>query len=218
MWNRSRVSTSRARTWRWPAIPMALVALALLTLTACDSSAVGPAPTNTAANQATATSTSAGAPNATNTPSSSGPYKVLVYFSKKPDSLSDPTKVFPVNRYSPTLGVATYAIQQLISGPSAVEKSSGYFSEIQGLMSGVSNCGGADFQITLDHKGPTAATGYATVKFCRAVNLPGDLSGAYIRAEINAIMLQFPNNKHVVILDYQGGCFDDLSGQNLCLT
>lgn len=217
MWNHTRVFASAGGSWRWPAIPMALVALALLTLTACDSSAVGPTPTNTPASQPAATSTATTAPAATNTPSSGAPYKVLVYFSKKPDSLSDPTKVFPVNRYSPTLGVATYAIQQLIAGPTAAEKSSGYFSEIQGLMSGSSNCGGADFQITLNHKGPTAATGYATVKFCRVVNLPGDLAGAYIRAEINAIILQFPSNTHVVILDYQGGCFDDLSGQNLCL-
>lgn len=123
-----------------------------------------------------------------------------------------------MDRFSPTLGVATFAIEQLIAGPTATEKAAGYFSEIEGLLSGASNCAGKDFVITLDHKGPTPAPGYATVRFCRTVNLPGDLAGAYISAEINAIILQFPNNQHVVILNAQGGCFDDLSGQNLCLS
>jgi hypothetical protein len=142
---------------------------------------------------------------------------VLVYFSKNPDSQGDPTKVFPVDRYSPTLRVATYAIGQLIAGPTPTEAAAGYYSDLHSILSGTSNCGGADFTITLDHKGATAATGYVTLKFCRTTNLPGDLSGTYISSEIDATLLQFPNNHHVVILNAQGGCFNDLSGQNLCL-
>jgi hypothetical protein len=208
MWNLSSGERSRI-------VVGVMTALATLALAACGSPTAGPVPTNTTAPIATMAATAT--TQATSTPGASGPYHVFVYFSKNPDSLSDPTKVFPVDRYSPTLGVATYAIEQLIAGPNAAETSVGYFSEIHGLLSGASNCGGSDFKITLDHKGPTPATGYATVQFCRTANLPGDLAGAYIRAEINAIMLQFPTNKHVVILDAQGGCFDDLSGQNQCL-
>ena len=210
MWNLVK-TTSPARTWRGsPAARAIWLMAALLILAACDSPTAGPVPTNTPASAPSATTT----PTA---PTSSGPYLVHVYFSKKPDSLNDPTKVFPVDRSSPTLNVATYAIQQLIAGPSTSEKASGYFSEIQGLLSGASNCSGADFQITLDHKGPTPATGYATLAFCRATSLPGDLAGAYITAEITATLKQFPNIKNVVILDAHGGCFDDLSGQNRCL-
>jgi len=187
-------------------------AIALLTLAACGSPTAGPAPTATTTSAAPA-ATQTAAPTAT----SGGPYHVLVYFSKNPDSYNDPSKVFPVDRYSPTLGVATYAIQQLIAGPTAAESSAGYFSEIHGKLSGASNCGGADFKITLDHKGSTPAPGYATLQFCRATSLPGDLSGAYIKSEITATLRQYSNIKNVVILDAQGGCFDDLSGQNLCL-
>ena len=207
--------------WNVRAVPSrlltlgAVTAVALFALAACGSSTVGPVPTSTATTAA-ATATATTAPS-TATPGSGGPYHVYVYFSKNPDSYNDPTKVFPVDRYSPTLGVATYAIQQLIAGPTSSEAAAGYFSEIKGKFSGSSNCGGADFTITLDHKGSTPATGYVTVQFCRTTSLPGDLSGPRIKAEIEAIMLQFPNNHHVVILDSQGGCFDDLSGQNLCL-
>lgn len=192
-----------------------IVAFTLVALTACGSPTAGPTPTVTPNSTATVAATATTA--ATVTPGSSGPYHVYVYFSRKPDSQNDPTRVFPVDRYSPTLGVATYAIEQLIAGPTASEAAAGYFSEIHGLLSGSSNCGGADFKITLDHKGPTSATGYATVQFCRTVNLPGDLAGAYISSEIAATLLQFPNNHHAVILNAQGGCFNDLSGQNLCL-
>lgn len=188
------------------------MAVALLALAACGSPSAGPSPTATAT-VAASTATATVAPTAT----TGGPYHVLVYFSKKPDSLNDPTKVFPVDRYSPTLGVATYAIQQLIAGPTAAESGAGYWSEIHGKLSGSSNCGGADFKITLDHKGATPASGYATLQFCRATSLPGDLSGAYIKSEITTSLKQFSNIKNVVILDAQGGCFDDLSGQNLCL-
>jgi hypothetical protein len=208
MWNQwSRVSAAMGRAAR--AALGAGLAGALLTLVACGSPSAGPAPTATATTAPTATV----APTAT----SGGPYHVRVYFSKNPDSYNDPSKVFPVDRYSPTLGVATYAIQQLIAGPTASEAASGYFSEIHGKLSGPSNCGGADFKITLDHKGSTSAPGYATLQFCRATSLPGDLSGAYIKSEITATLKQFSNIQNVVILDAQGGCFDDLSGQNLCL-
>jgi len=213
---RSLIATARGeRAWRfsWGAG----LAATLLTLAACASPTANPAPTSTGIATATATATATVAPAATATTTSGGPYHVLVYFSKKPDSLNDPTKVFPVDRYSPTLGVATYTIEQLIAGPTAAEATAGYYSEIHGLLSGSSNCGGPDFTITLNHKGSTPATGYATLKFCRTVNLPGDLAGAYISAEINASLKQFSNIQHVVILNAQGGCFDDLSGQNLCL-
>lgn len=212
-WNSlSLAPRTGSRSFRSRVAPGVGMVVALLALAACGSPTVGPSPTATAT-MAAPTATRTVAPTAT----TGGPYHVLVYFSKKPDSLNDPSKVFPVDRYSPTLGVATYAINQLIAGPTAAESGAGYWSEIHGKLSGSSNCGGADFKITLDHKGATPATGYATLQFCRATSLPGDLSGSYIRSEITTTLKQFSNIKNVVILDAQGGCFDDLSGQNLCL-
>jgi hypothetical protein len=144
-------------------------------------------------------------------------YPVKVYFSKHPDSDNDPTKVFVVGRTSPTLGVATYAIQQLIAGPSASERSAGLYTPLTESLSGASNCGGADFTITLDMRGSKPEQGTATLKFCRATALAGDLTGGRIMAEIDATLLQFANIKQVVILTATGACFNDFKGTNDCL-
>src|SRR5262249_2103571 len=142
---------------------------------------------------------------------------VKVYFSLHSASDNDPSVVSPVGRLSPTLGVATFSVQQLISGPLPAEHDRSYYTPLAGALSGTSNCGGADFSITLNHKGNTPALGPATLRSCRAVALAGDLPGARITAEIRATLLQFPSNTKIVILNRDGKCFDDFSGQNLCL-
>lgn len=200
---------------RVPRLLPALIVLCsalLLLVTACDSSPTTSVPTAAPFPSHTATTAN---PTATGTPAS---YPVKVYFSRHPDSDNSPNAVFPVQRVSPTLGVATYAIQQLIAGPTAAERGAGYYTELTAAISGTSNCGGADFMITLDHRGPKPQTGTATLQFCRTVALPGDLSGGRITAEITAILKQFPNNKQVAILTSSGNCFDDLSGRNACLS
>lgn len=143
---------------------------------------------------------------------------VLVYFSKHPDSDNDVNAVFSVGRVSPDLGVAKFSLQQLIAGPLASEKAAGYYTDLPTSLSGASNCGGADFQLYPDHKGTTTpAPGTMTIKFCRSMQLAGDLTGARITAEITKTMLQFSNIKHVIILTRDGGCFNDFKGDNACL-
>ena len=213
MWHRLH-PVPRQRLRLLPALVVLGSALLLL-VTACDSSPTGGVPTATSRPSATATATAPANPTATGAP---GSYPVKVYFSRHPDSDNNPSAVFAVPRTSPTLGVATYAIQQLIAGPNTSERSAGYYTELTAALSGSSNCGGADFTIALDHRGPKSETGTATLQFCRTVALPGDLSGGRISAEITATIKQFPNNQRVVILTSSGACFDDLSGRNACLS
>jgi hypothetical protein len=146
-------------------------------------------------------------------------YPVLVYFSKNPDSYNDSTAVFPVHRTSPTLGVATYAIQQLIAGPTSSEAADGYFTELSTVLqrSGASSCGGPDFQITLNTRGATPETGTATLQFCRQTASPGIGADARVKAEIEKTLTQFSNITKVVILLQDGHCFGDESGADLCL-
>ncbi len=150
-------------------------------------------------------------------------YPVKVFFSKDPDSLNDNTAVFAVDRVSPTIAVGTFSLQLLIAGPTLSEQQAGYFTELNTLLSGPSNCsaprpvGGPDFTLTLDKKGPLPQTGTATVKFCRSTNSPGIGADARVTAEINATLKQFPRIKNVVILTMDGHCFGDLSGKDLCL-
>lgn len=137
-------------------------------------------------------------------------YPVKVFFSRHPETDSNVNAVFPVNRVSPTLGVGTYAIQQLIAGPTAAEASSGYFTELTASLTGASNCGGPDFTYTISGN-------VGTLKFCKQTQLAGDLVGGRIQAEIVATLTQFPNVTKVIILTSSGHCFNDLSGADMCL-
>jgi hypothetical protein len=178
------------------------LALAALALGACNASnTVVSAPTSTVP-QPTATAVPP-------TPTASG-YPVRVFFSRHPETDSNVNAVFPVSRVSPTLGVGTYAIQQLIAGPTAAEAAAGHFTELTASLTGSSNCGGPDFTYTI-----SGNTG--TLKFCKQTQLAGDLTGARIQAEIVATLTQFPNVTKVIILNSSGHCFNDLSGADMCL-
>jgi hypothetical protein len=184
-----------------------------------NSIAANPTPTHAPATQPLPTQTlPQPAPTATIAPTATANgYPVLVYFSKQPDSYNDPNAVYAVHRTSPTLGVATYAIQQLIAGPTKPEADAGYFTELHGALSGSSNCNGADFKIALNTRGSTQQTGTATLQFCRQLSLPGELSDPRIKAEITRTLTQFSNIKAVVILTRDGHCFADQSGADMCL-
>ena len=157
------------------------------------------------------------------TASLSASYPVKVFFSKSPESLNNGSAVYAVNRMSPTIAVGTYAIQLLIAGPTLSERQAGYFTELNTMLSGPSNCsaplpvGGPDFTLTLNKKGTVTETGTATVKFCRSLYSAGIGADARVTAEINATLKQFSNIKKVVILTKDGHCFGDGSGLDLCL-
>ena len=150
-------------------------------------------------------------------------YPIQVFFSKFPDSGINFAAVFPVQRVSPTIAVGTFSIQLLIAGPTLTERSNGYFSELNSILTGPSNCsapfptGGPDFKLALNKKGTKDEQGTATLRFCRATNSPGIGADARIQAEITATLEQFSNIKKVVILTYDGHCFGDASGKDLCL-
>lgn len=193
-------------------LSMGLLA-ALFLLSACAGTTTGGIGGSTPT-VASSTPTTISQPSATSTPSG---YAVKVYFSKHPDSDSNVNAVFAVNRVSPDLGVAKYSLQQLIAGPTSSERALGYYTELTVSLTGSSNCGGADFQLFPDHKGPTSSPGTMTVKFCKATQLAGDLTGSRITAEIDKTLFQFSNIHQVVILNSSGNCFNDFKGSNDCL-
>ena len=151
-------------------------------------------------------------------------YPVKVFFSRFPESVSaDFSTVYPVDRISPTIAVGTFSLQLLIAGPTLSEQQAGYFTELNTMLSGPSNCsaprpvGGPDFTLTLNKKGTVTEPGTATVKFCRSIISPGIGADARVKAEISATLKQFPNIKKVVILTKDGHCFADESGKDICL-
>lgn len=136
-------------------------------------------------------------------------YSVKVYFSQHPDSDNDPSKTFPVDRTSPTPAIGTYAISQLIAGPTSDEAALGLYSTVK-VRNDASSCNGQDFKLTI-------ANSVATLQFCRTFDAIGTMSDATAQETIKATLLQFSTVKKVIILTKAGNCQFDMSGQNLCL-
>ena len=155
--------------------------------------------------------------------SSATSYLIKVYFSRFGPSDSSYSAVFAVNRFSPSLAVATFAMQSLIAGPTLSERAAGYFTELNSALSGPSACngshpiGGPDFTLTLNKRGTKTEQGAATVQFCRTYSSAGIGTDARVTAEIVATLKQFSNIKNVVILTKSGHCLGDESGKDMCL-
>jgi ubiquinone/menaquinone biosynthesis C-methylase UbiE len=153
-------------------------------------------------------------PGTTNSAASSNAttYPVKVFFSKYPESVNTNSLVYAVDRTSPTIAVGTFSLQLLIAGPTLTEQRAGYFTELNTMLSGPSNCsgalpvGGPDFFLTLNKKGSVPETGTATVKFCRSLYSSGIGADARVQAEVTATLKQFSNIKKVVILTKDGHC------------
>lgn len=207
---------TRVRSWQrvLKLVAGGAVLAALLVMAACGSStSVRTSPTKTPA----ATPTASAAPTAKE-------YPIKIFFSKTPESENvAPSTVFAVDRVSTTPQVETFAVQLLVAGPTPEERAAGYYSELNGLFNGTSQCptlgpvGGPDFTLTFNMKGTTPEQGTATLKFCR-VSLSGGIGvDARVNAELSATLLQFPSIKKLVVLNLQSHCFGDMSGQDLCL-
>ena len=86
--------------------------------------------------------------------------------------------------------------------------------KIQGLsgtikLTGNSNCG-SDFSLSINQK-------VARLRFCKTFTSGGVGDVARTKSSINATLRQFSTVKSVVILDKNGNCWGDESGENLCL-
>lgn len=134
-------------------------------------------------------------------------YEVKVYFGKHPDSDDDPTKVFPVTRTGKDLGLAKFALEQLIAGPTPAEKTAGYYSSVKLL--GASNCEGEDFTITI-------ISGKATVKFCKQVEALGVIADGRATVQLETTLKQFSTVNKVVLLTKDNNCLFDESGLDRC--
>ncbi|WP_017305262.1 GerMN domain-containing protein [Spirulina subsalsa] len=132
---------------------------------------------------------------------------VRVYFAKSPESDEDFTYVEPVWRKTQSQGVARFAVNQLMVGPTEAEARLGLKSLLE--LSGPSNCG-EDFKLAI-------AQQVADLQFCRQVMLKGLGHDAQLLSTLEATLKQFPTVDQVVIRDRNGNCLADQSGENHCL-
>jgi hypothetical protein len=133
---------------------------------------------------------------------------VFVFFSKKPESDNNFAFTVPANRSTNRSDVAAFAIENLITGPTAQETSQGLFTPLK--LNGDSNCGGKDFNINID------GSQKGTIKFCKNIQTAGVGDDARIKTTVEAALKQFSTITKVVILTKDDNCFGDQSGQNQC--
>ncbi|WP_293094112.1 hypothetical protein [Moorena sp. SIO3I6] len=186
-------------------ILLSSILLAYLSLNACNEQGTPPPDTSTSSpSPITEVETS---PTPTQTQNTPKQRKVKVFLPKQPQSNEDFRYVEPVVRSTNSRAVATFAIEQLIIGPTTAETKIGFTEALK--LKGSSNCG-KDFTLSI-------AAETATLKFCRAIPSPGVGYDARATSAIQSTLKQFSTIKSVVILNKDGNCFGDLSGENLCL-
>ncbi len=135
------------------------------------------------------------------------PRDIQVFFPHYPEATDDFTQVAPVWRTTSSMGVARFAIEQLIAGPTPDEQHQGFASVIH--LEGTSTCEG-DFTIAITNQ-------VAKLQFCRYVISNGIGDDARAQQAIKATLQQFSTIDTVVILNPDGSCFADQSGLNRCL-
>ncbi len=134
---------------------------------------------------------------------------IKVFFSKNPSSFDDPTIRVGVDRTTTRSDVATFAIEQLIAGPTEDEQVGGLFSPLS--LTGDSNCSGKDFSINIDQ-----TTKKATITFCKQISVSGTVDTAQVTTTVEDTLTEFTTIDSVAILTHEDHCFGDESGMNLC--
>ena len=133
--------------------------------------------------------------------------KVKVFFPKNPQSNNNLNYVEPVIRTTRSQNLPRFAVEQLIAGPTRAERQKGWVPAIQ--LKGSSNCG-SDFKLSM-------SKGVTRLQFCRIIPSGGIGDDARATSSLTATLKQFTNVKSVIILDKDGNCFGDMSGDNRCL-
>ena len=134
--------------------------------------------------------------------------KVKVFFPRNPKSNNNLSYVEPVIRTTRSQNLSQFAVEQLIAGPTRAERQKGWVPAIQ--LKGSSNCG-SDFKLSM-------SKGVARLQLCRIMPSGGIGDDARATSSLTATLKQFANVKSVIILDKDGNCFGDMSGDNRCLS
>lgn len=132
---------------------------------------------------------------------------VKVFLPRSPGQENDMSYVEPIWRQTTNSGLAQFAIEQVIAGPTQPEKRLGFMAPIN--LRGTSNCG-KDFTLSIK-------SGVAKLQFCKAVASAGIGDDARAISSLNSTLKQFPGVRSVVILNQEGDCLGDMSNENHCL-
>src|SRR5690348_7560848 len=198
--------------WRLRPVALGMLLLALApALAACGAASTARPGTTPATTPTTARPTATAVPSRT----------VQVFFTKQPET-GTTHKTFPVTRTTTSADVATFAIAQLITGPTDAEKAAGYSGALQGRMGakGGANCDGSvDFALRMNARGTTTEPGTLTIRLCKDPVFQGNYP-AWSQSidQLRDTALHLPGVRAVVLLTSRNTCYDDQGDGTRCLT
>lgn len=114
-----------------------------------------------------------------------------------------------VNRTTERSDLATFAVEEIIKGPTTEEQTQGLAATFgDGSLIrfiGESNCGNKDFTISIEDRN-------ATVRLCREIFINNDNSSGIMRSQIAQTINQFSSVDQTRVLRVSGECADDMAG------
>jgi hypothetical protein len=129
-----------------------------------------------------------------------------VFFAHMQKTADDFTAVLPLKRTTEREDIATFALEQLIIGPTAQEREQGYYTELNLQESPPSSCGGNDFRIKIED-------GLALLQLCRFPEQFHTTGGdARVISQVERTIKQFQTIDRVIMLDPELRCYGDRSG------
>ncbi|MFW5719897.1 MAG: hypothetical protein ACOCXT_02620 [Candidatus Dojkabacteria bacterium] len=129
--------------------------------------------------------------------------ELQVFFSRRPESNNDFDFTSGRERNTTRKDVGTFAIQELIEGPSEDAQDQGLYSPIE--LQGESNCDGQDFTLFVEQNGE------AVLQFCKDLQIAGVGDAARIESTVTDTLEQFSTVETITILTKDGGELGDLS-------
>jgi hypothetical protein len=153
---------------------------------------------------------SVSATTSTTTSAAQATYKIYFADTAKAGASTPAQMLTSVTRKTSRADALTFALEQMIAGPTQSEKAAGLSSTFAGRISGTSNCGGANFVAQIQ---PGQV---AQVKFCKQVSGVGSFADGVLLASIGEAAFQFSGVSKVLILDQSGKCLFDESGLEIC--
>jgi hypothetical protein len=139
-------------------------------------------------------------------------YSINVYMFSE-DKFSQPETsdyTMPVERQTSRKDIATYAVEQIIRGPT-IDEIEGGLRPTFGIdhfvtISGKSVCGIKNFTLELD-----VDNYFAKVRFCKDIRLNEEMSGPLLAEQIRKTLIRFEKIHKVQILNKDQACFDGSS-------
>lgn len=121
--------------------------------------------------------------------------QIKIFFGKNPVSFDSSNIVCSVIRETNSTDLISFALDELIKGPTSEEASEGLYSEIN--LVGESNCEGKDYKYTIDN-------GNLTVQFCKRLDLADEMQGDCVVKTVTQSIMAIDKVDRLTILDFEG--------------